>query len=283
MQKIAVITGASSGFGLLTAVELSAAGYRIVATMRNLERRHLLDDALRARNAHANVDIRQLDITNTAAIPEVIQKIAADYGRIDVLINNAGFAMGGFLEDVSLDELRRQFETNFFGHVSVTKAVLPIMRRQRAGHIIMVTSIAGRCAQPVIGAYSSSKWALEGWSEALRIEMQPVGVQISLVEPGAYDTDIWVRNASVGQQALDPSSPNHARSKRFSEYAIKQVHKQDARDVARLILRIAEDPHPKLRYVAGKDAKMQLLFRTLLPWKRYERSVAKFLKIDQLD
>ena len=282
-QKIAVITGASSGFGLLTAVELSAAGYRVVATMRNLERRHLLDEALRKRNALTNVDVRQLDITETPKISPVIEKVAADYGRIDLLVNNAGFAMAGFLEDVKLEELRRQFETNFFGHVAVTKAVLPIMRKQRSGHIVMVTSIAGRCAQPVIGSYASSKWALEGWSEALRIEMQAVGVQISIVEPGAYETDIWERNAQLGQAVRDPSSPNAARAQRFSENLQKSVHKADAREVARLILRIAETPRPKLRYVAGTDAKMQLVFRTLMPWKRYERTVAKLLKIDRLD
>jgi NAD(P)-dependent dehydrogenase (short-subunit alcohol dehydrogenase family) len=282
-QKIAVITGASSGFGLLTAVELSAAGYRVVATMRNLERRHLLDEALRKRNALTNVDVRQLDITETAKISPVIDKIAADYGRIDLLVNNAGFAMAGFLEDVTLDELRKQFETNFFGHVSVTKAVLPIMRKQRAGRVIMVTSIAGRCAQPVVGSYAASKWALEGWSEALRIEMQPVGVQIVLVEPGAYETDIWERNAQLGKSVNDPSSPNAARGKRFSEHIQKSVHKADAREVAQLILRIAENPHPKLRYVAGTDAKMQLALKALMPWRRYEKMVAKFVKIDQAD
>jgi NAD(P)-dependent dehydrogenase (short-subunit alcohol dehydrogenase family) len=282
-EKLAVITGSSSGFGLLTAVELAAAGYRVVATMRNLERRHLLDDALRQRNAAAKVDIRQLDITDSAKIPAVIDKVVADYGRIDVLINNAGFAVGGFLEDVTLEELRGQFETNFFGHVAVTKAALPAMRRQRSGHIIMVTSIAGRCANPVIGSYAASKFALEGWSEALRIEMQPLGVQVVLVEPGAYQTDIWERNAQISPMALNPASPNYARARRFSEYAQKNVHKRDAREVAQLILRIAENPRPKLRYLAGSDAVMQLMFRTVLPWHRYEKMIAKFLKIDQLD
>jgi NAD(P)-dependent dehydrogenase (short-subunit alcohol dehydrogenase family) len=282
-EKIAVLTGASSGFGLLTAVELATAGYRVIATMRNLERRHLLDEALRPRNALANVDVRQLDITQTATIPTVIEKVVADYGRIDVLVNNAGFALAGFLEDVTLEELRKQFETNFFGHVAVTKAVLPVMRRQRSGHIVMVTSIGGRCANPVIGSYSASKFALEGWSEALRIEMQPLGVQVVLVEPGAYQTDIWERNAQVGRMTLDPASPNHARARRFSEYALKQVHKRDAREVAQLILRIAENPRPRLRYVAGTDAWIQLLFKTIAPWRRYERVIAKTVKIDRLD
>jgi NAD(P)-dependent dehydrogenase (short-subunit alcohol dehydrogenase family) len=283
-EKIAVITGSSSGFGLLTTVELAAAGYRVVATMRNPARRHLLDDALRRRNAAAMVDVRTLDITDPGIIiAEMIKKIVADYGRIDLLVNNAGFAMAGFLEDVTLDELRRQFETNFFGHVAVTKAVLPAMRRQRSGHIVMITSVGGRCGTPVIGSYSASKFALEGWSEALRIEMQPLGVQVVLVEPGAYKTDIWDRNSQVGDVALDPTSPNFARSRRFSEYALKNVHKRDAREVAQLILRIAETPRPKLRYLAGSDARFQVAFRALMPWRNYERAIAKILKIDRLD
>jgi NAD(P)-dependent dehydrogenase (short-subunit alcohol dehydrogenase family) len=282
-NRVAVITGASSGFGMLTAVEMAAKGYRVVATMRNLERRTLLEGALRSRNVSIPVDIRQLDITDSAAIPGVIEAIAAEYGRIDALVNNAGFAMAGFLEDVSLDELRRQFETNFFGHVSVTKAVLPIMRRQRSGHIVMVTSIGGRCAAPVIGSYAASKFALEGWSEALRIEMQALGVQVVLVEPGAYQTDIWERNAQISPITLDPASPNYARARRFSDYALKQTKKRDAREVAQLLVRIAEDPKPKLRYVAGPDARMQLLLKTLMPWKSYERMIAKMLKVDQAD
>jgi NAD(P)-dependent dehydrogenase (short-subunit alcohol dehydrogenase family) len=113
--------------------------------------------------------------------------------------------------------------------------------------------------------------------------MQPVGIQVAIVEPGAYETDIWTRNAELGKSVTDPSSPNAVRGRRFSEHIQKSTHKADAREVAQLILRIAENPHPKLRYVAGTDAKMQLALRTLVPWRRYERTVAKFLKIDKLD
>jgi short-subunit dehydrogenase len=282
-NRVAMITGASSGFGLLTAVEMAAKGYRVVATMRNLERRNLLEEALRSRNVAISVDIRQLDVTDTPAIPAVIDAIVGDYGRIDVLVNNAGFAMAGFLEEVTLEELRRQFETNFFGHVSVTKAVLPSMRRQRSGHILMITSIGGRCAAPVIGSYAASKFALEGWSEALRIEMQALGVQVVLVEPGAYQTDIWERNAQINPLTLDPASPNYARARRFSDYALKHTKKRDAREVAQLIVRIVETPRPKLRYVAGPDAKIQLMLKSLLPWRTYERLIAKAMKIDRLD
>ncbi len=282
-KKVALITGASSGFGLLTAVEMAAAGYQVVASMRNLDRRTKLEEALAKRNASSAVDIRQLDITDTASIPRVIDEVVASHGRIDVLVNNAGFALAGFLEDISLEELRRQFDTNFFGHVAVTKAVLPVMRRQRSGHIIMIGSISGRCAPPVIGSYAASKWALEGWSEALRIETQALGIQIVMVEPGSYETDIWTRNAQIGSFALTPDSPNHARGRRFSEHIQKSVHRADPREVAQLILRIAQNPHPRLRYVAGKDAKMQLMLKNVLPWRRYEKLVAKFMKIDKAD
>lgn len=278
-QKIAMITGASSGFGLLTTVEMASAGYRVIATMRNLERRQPLETALRARNLSA--DVRQLDIADVAAVPAVMEKLIGDYGRLDVLVNNAGFALAGFLEDVTVDELRRQMETNFFGHVAVTKAVLPVMRRQRSGHILMVTSIAGRCANPVIGSYSASKFALEGWTEALRLEMQALGVQVVLVEPGSYQTDIWERNADIAAQTFHPNSPNLARSQRFSEHVRKSVHKADSHEVARLIVRVAETPRPRLRYLAGKDAHFQLAFKTLAPWKTYERALIKFLKIDR--
>src|SRR5688572_16713631 len=158
-EKIAVITGASSGFGLVTTLALAHAGFRVVATMRDLARRSQLEEASAAEGASQNIEIRQLDITQTETIEPLVAQIARGYGRIDLLVNNAGFAMSGFAEDVDLSELRRQFETNFFGQVAVTHAVLPIMRRQQAGHIIMVSSISGRLGQPVISSYSASKFA----------------------------------------------------------------------------------------------------------------------------
>src|SRR5712671_6222636 len=139
IQKIAIVTGSSSGFGLLTVVELARAGFFVVATMRQPERRTRLDTALVSAggNLSANVEVRQLDVTDFERIPSVIAEIAREHGRIDVLVNNAGFAVGGFAEDVALDELRLQLETNFFGQVAVTKAMLPTMRAHHSGHIIM--------------------------------------------------------------------------------------------------------------------------------------------------
>ncbi len=280
-QKTAVVTGSSSGIGLLTAVELARAGYFVVATMRDPARRSRLDEAAAQAGVAGRIEVRPLDITAFDAIPAAVAAIARDRGRIDVLVNNAGFSLAGMAEDLTLAEIRDQLETNFFGHVAMTKAVLPIMRAQRSGHIIMVSSVSGIVAQPMISSYSASKFALEGWSEAARIETHSLGIRIVLVEPGAYKTDIWDRNVKIGAGALDPASPNKERSQRFAEFVKGQVHKRDAREVARLIVRIAQDPNPRLRYRCGPDAHLQTWIRRLLPWRMYERWFAKLVKIDQ--
>ena len=208
--------------------------------------------------------------------------IVRDHGRIDVLVNNAGFSTGGFAEDMTLAELRQQMETSFFGNVAMTKAVLPVMRKQRSGHIVQISSIGGRASAPLLSSYNASKFALEGWSEALRIEVHSLGIRVVLIEPGDYDTDIWERNLVIGKQALDAGSPNKERSQRFAAFVKSRVSKRrDPREVAQLIVRVANDPNPKLRYLIGPDAKMQVRLRTFLPWRRYERIIAKATGIDQ--
>ena len=280
-EKVAVVTGSSSGIGLLTAVELARNGYGVVATMRNLANRGRLEEAAQAAGVHDRLDLRRIDITEFDSLPGGVEAIVRDHGRIDLLINNAGFSVAGFAEDMTLAELRHQLETNFFGNVAMTKAVLPVLRAQRSGHIITVTSVAGRLGQPMLSAYSASKYALEGWSESLRIETHSLGIRVSLVEPGAYDTDIWERNVVIAKGSLDPASPNKERSQRFAEFVKSSAkHRRDAREVARLMVRIAHDPNPKLRYLIGSDAKLQVWLKRIVPWRRYERLVAKAVKID---
>jgi len=278
-DKIALVTGSSSGIGLLTAVELAKAGFRVIATMRDLGRRERLDKAASAAGVGDKLDIQRLDVSEIAAIPAFAEKLVADYGRLDVLVNNAGFAVAGFAEDVKLDELRQQFETNFFGHVALTKAVLPMMRQQRSGHIIMVSSISGLHGAFSVSSYAASKFALEGWSESLRLEVNALGVKVVLVEPGAYKTDIWDRNAHIVEKALDGSSPNRERGAKFKE-RVQEIPKRDPIEVARLIARIAQDPNPRLRYLVGTDAHIQLWLKRLLPWKWHEKLIARMLKVD---
>lgn len=280
-QKIAVVTGSSSGIGLLTAVELALNGYRVVATMRDPSRSGRLKEAAQKAGVADKIDMRRIDITEFDTLPGAIDEIVRDHGRIDVLVNNAGFSVAGFGEDLQLHEYRKQFETNFFGNLAMTKAVIPTMRKQRSGHVIQVASVAGRVGHPMLSAYSASKFALEGFSESLRIETHSLGIRVSLVEPGAFDTDIWERNVLVGELALHPDSPNKERSQRFAEFVKSSAkHRKDAREVARLIVRIAKDPNPRLRYLVGGDAKFQVWLRRVLPWRRYERMVAKAVKID---
>jgi NAD(P)-dependent dehydrogenase (short-subunit alcohol dehydrogenase family) len=278
-DKIALITGSSSGFGLLTSIELAKAGFRVVATMRDLGRRERLDQGAAAAGVTAQLDIRALDVTNFNSLPGFVDGIVRDHGRLDVLVNNAGFAVAGFAEDIKLEELRYQFETNFFGAVAMTKAALPTMRRQHSGHIIMVSSIAGLSGSVTVSSYSASKHALEGWSESLRLEINSLGIKVVLVEPGAFQTDIWTRGAVMGEQATKQTSPNIQRSLRMRE-RIQTLPKRDPIEVARLIAKIAQDPNPKLRYLVGSDAKMQLSLKRILPWKWHEKVVANFLKID---
>jgi NAD(P)-dependent dehydrogenase (short-subunit alcohol dehydrogenase family) len=256
-EKIAVVTGASSGFGLLTSIELAKARFRVVATMRDLGRRQALDRGVAAAGTDAKIEVRALDVTQFDSIQTFVDGVVRDYGRLDVLVNNAGFAVAGFAEDVKLDELRLQFETNFFGAAAMTKAVLPTMRRQHSGHVIQVSSIAGLHGSVSVSSYAASKHALEGWSESLRLEVNSLGIKVVLVEPGAFDTGIWTRGALMGEDAKKPTSPNRQRSLQMRA-RIQQLPKADPVLVARLIAEIARDPTPRLRYLVGRDARIQL-------------------------
>jgi NAD(P)-dependent dehydrogenase (short-subunit alcohol dehydrogenase family) len=279
-NKIALITGCSNGFGLLTSIELAKAGYRVVATMRELSRRTKLDQAVEAAAVADKIDVRALDVTHFPDISAFVDTIVADYGRIDVLVNNAGFAMAGFAEDINLEELRTQFETNFFGAVAMTKAVLPIMRKQRSGYIIQISSIVGLQGSITVSSYSASKHALEGWSESLRLEVNALGIKVVLVEPGAFDTGVWTEGARMAEGAKKNTSPNFQRSLRMRE-VIQKIPKADPIVVAREIVAITQDPNPKLRYIVGRDARMQLTLKRMLPWKTYEKMIANFLKLDE--
>ncbi|MHB1021201.1 MAG: SDR family oxidoreductase [Acidobacteriaceae bacterium] len=280
-NHFAVVTGASSGFGLLTTVSLAKAGYTVVAGLRSPERKRLLlDAAIRARVAE-KIDCHLLDVTVPEQIAETAAYVQQKYGSVDVLINNAGFALGGFAEDVRTEELRQQFETNFFGAVQMTKAFLPMMRKQRSGHIVMISSISGRNGFPGLSSYVASKFALEGWTETLRMEVRSLGIEVILIEPGAYDTDIWNRNARVTETSSAEESPNQERIVHLREgIQSRSEERANAQEVADQIVRVVKNPHPKLRYVMGRDAHTLLMLRRLLPWGILEKMLIKSSKID---
>ena len=263
--RTALITGASSGFGLLTTVTLAKRGWRVIATMRDLNRREKLEAAAREAGVLDRIEFLALDVTSNEQIAQVAAAIAARTAPLNALVSNAGFAMGGFAEDVSDAELRQQFDTNFFGATAVVRAFLPQFRRQGFGHIVMTSSISGRMGFPGVSSYAASKFAVEGWAETLRMEMKPLGIQVALVEPGSFETGIWSRGQTMAKQSLDPHSPNAARAQQLMDRMKSGKPKADPQIVADGIAAILDNPRPKLRNVFGRDAHIALLLKHLLP------------------
>jgi NAD(P)-dependent dehydrogenase (short-subunit alcohol dehydrogenase family) len=275
-KSIALITGTSSGFGLLSCVELARNGLYVVATMRNLEKRSGLEQAMEQAGLR-DYEIMQMDVTKREEVEQVIAQVIEKHGQIDVLVNNAGFGVGGFVEDLSLEDYQEQFATNFFGMVAVTKAVIPHMRARRQGKVINISSISGRIGFPGMSAYVSSKFAMEGFSESLRLELLPYGVYVTLIEPGSYQTEIWEKSlVQVGgfEQTAYPQE---------MEKILKYVKKisqtaSDPQEVAHLIAKVAKTKRPKLRYLIGKGTKNTVLLKNLLPWEWLERQIVKRMK-----
>ena len=273
--RTALITGASSGFGLLTTVTLAKRGWRVIATMRDLNRREKLEAAAREAGVLDRIEFLALDVTSNEQIAQVAAAIAARTAPLNALVSNAGFAMGGFAEDVSDAELRQQFDTNFFGATAVVRAFLPQFRRQGFGHIVMTSSISGRMGFPGVSSYAASKFAVEGWAETLRMEMKPLGIQVALVEPGSFETGIWSRGQTIAKQSLDPRSPNAARTRQLLSRMENGQPKANPQIVADGIAAILDDPRPRLRNVFGRDARIALLLKHLLPGSVLERLMIK--------
>lgn len=275
--KTALITGCSSGFGLLAAVELARAGFRVFASMRNLGRSGALETAL--ASAGVTADLLQLDVTDSESMDRAVAAAVAEAGPVDVLVNNAGYGLLGFAEDVSLEELREQFETNFFGLVALTKAFLPSMRERRSGRIIQVSSLNGCLGIPTLSAYCSSKFAVEGWSEALRHELLPYGVYVVLIEPGTFKTEVF--NSRRRAVALDNgTSPHVALTEKLEALGVDRANKSkaDPRTVAKVIARAATERRPPLRYPVGIDARVGTAAKSVLPHRAFEFATGLLLR-----
>jgi NAD(P)-dependent dehydrogenase (short-subunit alcohol dehydrogenase family) len=222
----------------------------------------------------------QLDVTVAAERDAAVRRILDEQGRIDGLVNNAGRALGGFLEQVDEDELRAVLDVNVVGAFAMTKAVLPAMRAQRSGAVVMVSSMSGRMAFPALGTYATSKFALEGMSEAWRHELALFGVRVVLVEPGAYATDIWERNRAVCRHGRDPDSPYapfvDRVDRRFKDLVERQMG--DPQEVADRICDLLVHPSPALRHPMGKDARLRTLLVRLAPFRLVEALVGRVLR-----
>ncbi len=194
-EKVVVVTGSSSGIGFETSLLLSRKGFYTYATMRNLNKSQKINDV--AENDNLPLKVLQLDVTDDKSVKDAIKQIKDESSGIDVLVNNAGYGVMGAVEDLSLDEFKSQFETNFFGVIRVTKEVIPIMRNQgNGGNIINVSSVGGKIGIPLNSAYISSKFALVGLSESMRYELEQFGIDVILIEPGVVKSNFF-ENADV--------------------------------------------------------------------------------------
>ncbi len=263
MAKTVLITGASSGIGKATAEYFLSKGWNVAATMRSPEK--IEDSALDA----AMIYLR-LDVTDPETIKSALSQTLEKFGRIDVLVNNAGYGLTGAIESLSMEQIKRQYDTNVFGLIAVTQAVLPTMRSQRSGAIVNISSIGGRIGFPFISAYHSTKWAVEGFSESLRFELRPFGIEVKIIEPGGIRTDFGTRSMEA---VLKP--PYDVMANRMLKMYEDRGNKLPGPEgVARTIFKAATDRSGKLRYPIHDWP--YLTMRQVLPdflWRRLLGSI----------
>ena len=283
-QKVAVVTGSSTGIGFETCLLFARSGIRTYATMRDLTKAHLIKDI--AQKEKIPLKVIQMDVDKDDLVTEAFRKICEDddgKGRIDILVNNAGFGLFGALEDQSIEDIKKQFETNLFGAIRTIQQVLPIMRKQRSGVIVNISSLAGYVGFPASSVYNSTKFALEGLSESLAYEVEPYGISVVLIEPGVINTNfakniiIPSNTQPISSYLLSSSSSSHSSStpvstkysyvvERFlSHYYPAMRNAPEPKEVAKVILESINDSlvstrqegsNNFYRYPVGKDAKM---------------------------
>lgn len=253
MEKVAVVTGSSSGIGFETALALAREGYYTYATMRDTKKGNPIKEI--AKKESLSLEVLELDVDKDQTVQTAINKILKEKNRIDILVNNAGYGLFGCLEDLSMEELKAQFETNFFGVVRVCQAVIPAMRKQKSGIIVNVSSVAGRIGFPVSPAYISSKFALEGLSESMRYELLPFGINTIIIEPGVIKTNFM---SSVKKSMKTDSVYKDITNKVISGISMMAEMGTPAQEVARTIIKAIKSENPLPRYTVGNDAAMFL-------------------------
>ena len=270
---VAVVTGSSSGIGLATSLALARNGYLTYATMRNLAKRDSIQST--AEKQHLSIRTVQLDVTDENSVKNAIQSILSESGRIDLLVNNAGYGLTGALEDIRIGEIRALYETNLFGVIRVTQAVLPTMRKQGSGRIINISSGAGRIGYPGGSAYVSSKFALEGLSESMAYEIEQFGIRTVLVEPGFVRTNFG-ENIVITKKAQDPNSPysQMMMQMKSSSYRRRMIENaSDADLVASVVVEAATAKEPNLRYLAGKDVQQMVAAKKNMSDEEFQKMI----------
>ena len=252
-KRVVIVTGSSSGIGFETCLMLARNGLTTYATMRDLHKSSML----RSIADKEKIPLRcvQLDVTDDMSVKQAIETILNESHNIDILINNAGYGLSGALEDLLIDEIKLQFDTNFFGLIRATQSVLPIMRNQRSGIIVNISSGLGRFGIATSSAYASSKFAVEGLTESMSYELEPFGIKTILIEPGIIKTN-FIKAAVLAQKSKDPNSPYFQFMNNMDEGMKKLIENSESPEyVARVVLDAINDSNPKLRYLAGKDVE----------------------------
>lgn len=280
-MRSVLITGTSTGFGLVSAVELAKRGWRVFATMRSLDRKGPLEAALKQAGVSDNVEIGQLDVTDRASVAAAVKRTLEESGgRLDAVVHNAGTATGGAFEDLPEAELRRVMETNFFGVLELTRALLPTFRAQGSGRILIVSSESAFAGQPANSIYCASKWAVEGWAESLAFEVTQFGIEVVLVEPGPYVTDIWDSSPRI--------CPEGSAYRAWSQYVFRAgdahvaARGRDPHEVAKRIADLLEARRPPFRNPVGRIAHISHFMRGKLPSRVWRKVAARYLGLHRV-
>ncbi|WP_428323748.1 SDR family oxidoreductase [Nitrosopumilus sp.] len=273
MEKVALVTGSSSGIGLETALALAKDGYHTFASMRDLSKAGELENA--AKKDNLPIEVIELDVDKEESIVSAVKKVTDSAGRLDVLVNNAGYGQFGCTEDVSVDDFRKQFETNFFSIVRIIQEVAPIMRNQNSGNIINISSVAGRMGLPGSPAYISSKFALEGLGECLRYELGQFGIKTTLIEPGVIKTNFF-------ESMKIPDSKTDPKYKELTDHilaGLKMMVQMGTApsQVAEVIIKAIHDKEMLPRYVVGTDAAMFMEAKKMKTDLEFEKYMSKEL------
>lgn len=278
-----LITGATDGLGRAAALLLAERGYRVFAAGRSPERRAALDQIARERTLP--LETLELDVCDDTSVNACVSEIERRAGPVDILINNAGIAIAAVIEEITLADLRKQYETNIFGVLRATQRVLPLMRQRRRGRIINMSSIAGKVAIPIMGPYASSKHALEALSDALRLELFSFGVYVVLIEPGVIRTSMsrTAEGLSMAYVQGAERSPYAGVYRGFrSSWDIAAKAASDTpEDCARVILRAIEETPPRARYLVTREAKLTAFMRRLMPDRMFDGGIKKRLGLEE--
>jgi NAD(P)-dependent dehydrogenase (short-subunit alcohol dehydrogenase family) len=278
MSKVWFVTGAGRGLGIDIVQKALAAGHSVVATGRNP------DAVLKAIGPHENLLTVALDITDPLAAAAAAQAAIDRFGHIDVLVNNAGNFYAGYFENISPDHVRAQMETNFFGPLNVTRTILPIMRAQRSGQVITVTSLAGLIGQEFVAAYAASKFALEGWMESLRFDVAPFGIHTMVVEPGFFRTELLVEGASTIWPELAVEDYAERTQQTITAWSgMNGLQGGDPAKLAAAMVTLSDSDELPLRFVAGADAMLavEANLKTIQAQIDAHRDLSASLTLDQ--